>query len=387
VAGTAGEHLSPEEVDFLLVTGSKGSGTEDSERKIRAHLDSCELCRERVRANEVRRQVLHAMKSGAGAGRSPGCPVEDQWPLLAAGLLPESEAGDLLGHAAACDYCGLLLRRFSEDFTEALSPEEEQTLERLRSSQPDWQRRMAAKMAEAVHGKQSRSWIDVIRDWCQAMGAPAWAHAVAIVCLAIPLVQIAYVRYTRDTPNLLLSVAYSERRPFELRFAGARYGPLSQKRGGDDGSRFQNPPALLEAEAKIAQRLAAEPESPVWLQAQARVDLLEGRYQTAAGILEKALQIKPEPDSAALETDLASAYFMKAQALDRPADYEAVIGLLSRVLAARSDDPIALFNRALVYEHTTREPLAIADWKHYLKVDSSSAWAAEARQHLAALAH
>ena len=71
--------------------------------------------------------------------------------------------------------------------------------------------------------------------------------------------------------------------------------------------------------------------------------------------------------------------------MDRVTDYGQAIRLLNRALDANPEDPIALFNRALVYERTSSKPLAIADWKHYLRIDSSSLWASEARRHLAAL--
>src|SRR5207248_1846883 len=52
---------------------------------------------------------------------------------------------------------------------------------------------------------------------------------------------------------------------------------------------------------------------------------------------------------------------------------------LSQVLALKHDDPVALFNRALVSEHLLLYRQALEDWERYLKVDPGSKWAGEAR--------
>ena len=54
------------------------------------------------------------------------------------------------------------------------------------------------------------------------------------------------------------------------------------------------------------------------------------------------------------------------------------------VLALQLDGNLleALFNRALCYEKQSRSDEAKADWNEYLKRDSTSPWADEARRHL-----
>jgi tetratricopeptide (TPR) repeat protein len=383
MARAADHHLSQEEIDWLAVADPQESETDDDGRDVQNHLACCELCRRTLQASESRRQALSATNWAGRALRGNECPLEDKWSRLVAGLLLDSQAHDLLTHAAACDYCGSLLHRFSEDFSDTLTPQEQQTLRQLDSSQPEWRRQMANQLAEASR-RPGNKWLEAIRNWWrQPSKMPGWAYAMAaiFVCAAVSVpVQVISLR---NAPDRLLAAAYSERRPFELRFAGARYGPLTQQRAGDQHSRFDRPLALLEAEARIARHLANDPKSPAWLQAQARADLLEGRYDTAAHGLEQASRIRP--DSGPILTDLASAYFLRAQAMDRVTDYGQAIRLLNRALDANPEDPIALFNRALVYERTSSKPLAIADWKHYLRIDSSSLWASEARRHLAAL--
>src|SRR4029077_2785006 len=52
---------------------------------------------------------------------------------------------------------------------------------------------------------------------------------------------------------------------------------------------------------------------------------------------------------------------------------------LSQALRFHSDDPVALFNRAIVAEHQFLYHQALDDWDHYLRVDPGSQWGEEAR--------
>ncbi|MFI5106659.1 MAG: tetratricopeptide repeat protein, partial [Terriglobales bacterium] len=114
-----------------------------------------------------------------------------------------------------------------------------------------------------------------------------------------------------------------------------------------------------------------------WLQAKAQADLLEGKYDTTVEALRRALEL--EPGSPALMTDLATAYFQRAQQEDHKDDFGAAYEYLSQALKLRPDDPVALFNRAVVAEHEFLYQQALDDWDHYLRVDPSSRWADEAR--------
>src|SRR5262249_49804964 len=160
------------------------------------------------------------------------------------------------------------------------------------------------------------------RPWPQ----PAWQRTAAAVAAAVVLAVIFGVwwyREGRNSTERLLATAYSQRRTFELRFSGAAYGQFRQERGASDRSRFDRPPALLEAEALIARTLAAHPDSAEWLQARARADLLDWHYDAAIQSLKRAL--RSDPDSPSMLIDVASAYFQRAEATDRSIDYGAAI--------------------------------------------------------------
>jgi CHAT domain-containing protein/cytochrome c-type biogenesis protein CcmH/NrfG len=376
LARPVGDHLTDEELDLLAAAPpGAGSGTDE----IRQHLASCRQCCELARRTKAQRRMLKDLHTRVSSPL-PGCPPELQIRQLCADLLPARDSEQLLRHAGSCPYCGPLLREYREDFSDDATPEEVRAFSALRSGEPEWQRRMAHDLASAAGAGHHESWF--ARLWPQ----PAWQRTAAAVAAAAVLALISGVWWYREATNSadrLLATAYSQRRTFELRFSGAAYGPFRQERGTSDRSRFDRPPALLEAEALIARNLAAHPDSAEWLQARARADLLDWHYDAAILSLKRAL--RSDPDSPSLLIDLASAYFQRAEATDRSIDYGAAIEYLGKALSVRPDDPVALFNRAIAYERMSLVHQAIADWEHFLKIDSTGPWASEARQRLAAL--
>jgi CHAT domain-containing protein/tetratricopeptide (TPR) repeat protein len=180
----------------------------------------------------------------------------------------------------------------------------------------------------------------------------------------------------------LIADAYTEHRPFELRIAGAAYGPVRQERGGER-SAFAEPAGLLKAKYVIKERLAARPDDEEMLAASGRVELLEGHYDEAIRTFGRLLDA--HPDSPPLLVDLATAYFQRAQAANRAVDYGQSIELFGRVLAKKPNDPVALFNRAIALEKMYAYDEAIQDWEHYLRVDSSGNWGTEAQRRLSEL--
>jgi len=95
----------------------------------------------------------------------------------------------------------------------------------------------------------------------------------------------------------LLARAYTEHRTLEVRIPGAKYAPMRVERAAG-GSSLDKSPSLLKAEALIGDNLQKSPNDPVWLQAKARADLLEGNYESAIKSLQRALETKPEDPAA-----------------------------------------------------------------------------------------
>jgi len=307
----------------------------------------------------------------------PDCVDETEWFNVAGGLLPEAKTRELMKHAAQCGHCGPLLKNAAETLSDEVTPSEETLLASLRSTRLEWQKNMAATLrGDLRKRRQKTSWWRAVLAWPTPAYAFAGIAAVAIVA------WIGLRILHPPSAEQLLAQAYSERRTMEVRIPGAKYAPMQAERG-TQRSDFDKPQPLLKAEFLIAENLGKNPNDPVWLQARARADLLNGNYDSAIKSLQRALET--QPNSPGLLTDLGSAYFVRAKATERPIDYGYAINSLGRALAKSPDDPIALFNRALACEQMFLYAQAMDDWEHYLRIDRQGAWAEEARKRLATI--
>jgi len=314
------------------------------------------------------------------------CPEESAWWYVATGQLAESRAAELLEHSTRCDACALLLRQATEDFTDEVTEQEIKQISALPSTQDEWQQSLAQRLSatESMRGKQGL-WSRGLADWFPWPRRSVFRYASVYAAVGIMLFAAgAWLMQTRRQPSIdqLIASAYAEQRPFELRIAGAAYGPVRQERGGER-SALGEPAGLLKAKYIIKERLAARPGDEAILAASGRVELLEGHYDEAIRTFGRLLDT--HPDSPPLLTDLATAYFQRAAAVDRAVDYGQSIELFGRVLAKKPDDPVALFNRAIALERMYAYNEAMRDWEHYLRVDSSGDWAAEAQRRLSEL--
>ncbi|HEY6765127.1 MAG TPA: hypothetical protein VI386_10165, partial [Candidatus Sulfotelmatobacter sp.] len=250
----------------------------------------------------------------------------------------------------------------------------------LDSARTDWQRDLAGKLGRGV---ESTRVAQAGSQWWK--GFVPWPRP-AFVVGALAAVAVAGwlgVNMLRTpSPEQLLAQAYTEHRTLEMRIPGAEYAPMRVERS-TGGSSLDKSPALLKAEALIGENLKRNPNNPAWLQAKARADLLDGNSESAIKSLQRALET--QPDSSQLLTDLASAYFERAEGADRAIDYGNAIESLGKALAKTPDDPVALFNRALVSERMFLYTQAVDDWEHYLRVEPNGGWADDARKRLAAL--
>ncbi len=360
------EHLSEAEIERLLTGGpDEGEG--------RRHAASCGPCRALLESHEHAARQLQALRPETVPERGAECPPRQEWPLVTAGMLGEESEQQRLEHATECDACGSLLKDAAECGAGDPTAEEELALARLRTSDEQWRRSFGARLRRAAARRR--------------LGWEAWAVAAAVV-LAVAgwwWMGQRIVGGEEGAVNRLLAQAYQEDRRVEMRLRGAGYGPMRVVRGsGETESAMDRPPALLEAEARIGNALRGARDNSGWLEVQARADLLEGRrYQAAITELERAMAERPGDHE--VRTDLATAYFERGDALNRPLDYARAVELLGAVIHDRPRDTVALFNRAIVLERMYLYHQAEADWKRYLELDGTTGWAAEARQRLAAL--
>jgi CHAT domain-containing protein len=317
--------------------------------------------------------------------------MEDaEWSEVAAGLLPEAKTNELMKHAAQCGHCGPLLKNAGEALMDETTPSEEALLTSLQSARPEWRKNMAERLRSRSGPKkigekeyirkqevESSPWRQGLFSWPR----PAFAFAGAVV--AIMAAWLGWRALHPPSADQLLAQAYTEHRTLEVRIAGAKYSPVRVERSAA-GSSLDRPPSLLKAESIISENLGRQPNNPSWLQAKARADLLEGNYEAAIATLQE-VQDTDAANSHNVLIDLGSAYFERASAADRPIDYGNAIEVLGKALARAPDDPVALFNRALICERAHLYTQALDDWEHYLRVDPSGEWADEARHRLSSL--
>ncbi len=377
-------HLDDAEID--AVVSSSPDRDEDSERlsgpilaEIQRHVESCEDCSHKVQMHGQVQSEISGLGSPKAVRPCSDCPSGVDWLHVAAGLAPEAETRELMAHAAQCDYCGPLFRSASDTLSDEATPEEEGTLAALRSRQQDWQHELATRLNRQfslqVPADSAR-----LQWWRNFTAAPRWALAGMVVVLLVIATWLGTNMFRTPSADQLLAEAYSEHRTLEVRIAGAKYAPMRTERRAT-GSNLDRPPSLQKAESLISENLKQHPNAPEWLQAKARADLLDGNSESAIQSLQRALDA--EPDSPRLLTDLASAYFERAQTPGRTIDYGNAIECLGKVLAKAPDDPVARFNRAIVSEKIFLYAQAVDDWEHYLRVDANSEWSNEARRHLA----
>jgi tetratricopeptide (TPR) repeat protein len=222
------------------------------------------------------------------------------------------------------------------------------------------------KKSSAAGGRKPFLW-----KWALVPAATAACAAIAFG-----------VWYTqRDTPEKvekLLAQAYTEKRPMEMRWPGAEWGPVRVTRGASN-SALSGSSSLYEAEQILAEKQAANSSNANWLRAKAEAELLDGQSpQAAIADLNQALAM--DPSSTSLNLLLGIAYAQEGNVSDDRSSREKALELFSKVLQQEPANPSALFNRALVYEKLGRKEQAIADLNVLLQNEKDSGWADEAQR-------
>lgn len=167
-----------------------------------------------------------------------------------------------------------------------------------------------------------------------------------------------------------LQTAYDRQRPIEPRISALPHANYSQTRGTsvDD----QQTDALRRAELHLEEAVRTKP-TPEAHHALGKVYLAQGKFDEAIREFEQSLN--GSKNQAQVYNDLGVAWLEKG-------DFNRSLESSNKSLQLDSNLLEALFNRALCYEKQSRFAEAKADWSEYLKRDSSSPWAVEARQHL-----
>jgi CHAT domain-containing protein/tetratricopeptide (TPR) repeat protein len=373
------QHLPMRELEQILER-NRQSSPQLPAAEAHPHLAVCSECRENFESLTELEAQFAAPPAARTAPATSDCPPARVWLEIAGGVTSSDQTLTYIEHASACAHCGSLLHAAVGDFANLnreLTAEERREVSGLQSARPDWQLKLAERISGTPHPAPAPSW------WRRWLSVPSLAAAGATVALVVGVAWWATVsRVSPRSADELLARAYTDQRTLELRIPGAAYAPLRVQKGPAESFTARSGP-LLKAESLIVDQLARHPDDPDWLQASARANLLEGKYDAAVESLTRALELRP--DSADILLDLGTAHFQRALAEDRQEDFGAAFESLSKVLAQQPDNTVALFNRALVAEHQFLYRRALEDWEHYLNLDPNSQWSEEARSHAEAV--
>jgi tetratricopeptide (TPR) repeat protein len=377
------EHLSNAQIEQY---GKRASGAgPETEAWVEQHLDDCPSCRNRVLDFQRTRFALFPDPK-VNKVSSSDCSSEDDLRNLAAGLYPDPKAAQLKAHAATCGRCGPLLQEYIEDFSDDSSPEEQLFLDQLRTASPEFRQQKARKMFEQEILKKNPVIPEPVpsTDW-RSFFSWKWILIPATAVIALAAIIFPVYLAQHDSPEKvegLLAQAYTEQRPMEMRWPGAEWGPVHVTRGASE-SNLSRPLTLLKAEKVIAGRRIDSSSRADWLVVKGEAELLDHEPQAAINDLTQALN--PGHASTRIELLLAIAYAYQGDLTDDRGSRGKALKILTKVLQENPDNPIALFNRALLYERLNLPDRARTDYNTLIKNEKDSGWASEVRGKLTEL--
>src|SRR5215213_866706 len=229
------------------------------------------------------------------------------------------------------------------------------------------------------------------RGWFYSLySSPARIAVFAILLVVIGLGawQLFFRQSNVEKGLVALNAAYREERPIEARISSLDYAPFPNRRGNPATEKVDQNELNL-AELTLLQALKKNP-SPAVNHALGKVFLAKREFDKAIEQFDTA--IKSDPNNSQLYTDLGAAWLEKGK-LDiygaEPGKGMEELGRalenLNKAVGINPNSLEALFNRALCEEQMMLYAQAENDWLAYLKLDSQSPWAEEARRRLAAL--
>jgi CHAT domain-containing protein/tetratricopeptide (TPR) repeat protein len=211
----------------------------------------------------------------------------------------------------------------------------------------------------------------------------ACAFALVIMGWAMASPPAAVLRWwnPNSRPELKgLVVAAGPDRRIEGRLTGGfAWGPVPRVTRGGGGNATA---ARIQVAAGLLGVKASEHPSPSSRADSATGMLFLGRADEAVQVLEQSTEAVP--DAAPYWSDLAAAYVARFSAGGPATDLPRALDAIERSLVLKPL-PEALFNRALIVQHLNLRQLADDAWRNYLRVDSTSLWATEARSRLVLL--
>jgi len=228
-------------------------------------------------------------------------------------------------------------------------------------------RREKLRIAGALKERQQAG----TKTWLSSPGLRIAASILIIVGVALAVRWVLTGGDSEfDKGMAALQTGYRERRPIEPRISTLSYLPFPLTRGsaGND----QRTEDFRRAELHLAQAVREKP-TPEAHHALGKAYLAQGKFDEAIREFEQSLSGNQNP--AQVYNDLGVAWLEKNE-------FNRSLDSFNKALELDGNLLEALFNRALCYEKQSRTDEAKAAWNEYLKHDSASNWAYEARQHL-----
>ena len=384
------QHLTDEQMIELLASASRGDTDlmSNAQNAAKQHLESCENCKELFKACGYTESQLSKLIANDAEARHADCPRETVWIEIASGIHLEHRM-ELLEHAAKCDHCGPLLR-------DELRLEEEIFIDNLSTSAAEWQKEMALKLSAATRAEQKKTYRigSRLQGFVELLSVPKLVAVVGLIgFIALPYWEYQRQR-TAQLADQVVAEAYIEKRTLEFRFQGMPHAVLQMSK--DDSIADFDPvarPKLTEAIFKSTKELRSNPQSVEWSQARARARLLVGTKSSIEAALTDLEKLHGRaPSNSSVSTDLATAYVLYGETLDkRLPEFEAIQRdqyskareLLGPIVEHDRDNEVAFFNNALVLEKMGFLQVASDQWTRYLKDHKNSPWAIDARENLA----
>lgn len=331
--------------------------------------------------------------------KSSGHPPEKLIAAYAIGKCSPIEQAEIDEHCFTCEKCrtrlSILLRLCTLDGND----EERRELERLfplgtevisqirhpesdlvhQSPTKDWQSAQPAEQA-----KRSTSTSIQSNLFKGKSNQPFRYAMISVLVLAIAGAIYAWYENSNSVlRNSLLAMqrSYPTSRPLESRMTGNfAYKPYARTRGeldNQDINRDQLNYALVELT-----RVVASTPTPQERHALGRLYLFLGEFEKAESQMKLALEGLSK--DAKILTDIAALYYERSKYADSDSELllTKAVEYYRQAISIEPQLAEAWFNRALCYEHLALYSKAKEDWQQYLKIDSESEWAKEAKERL-----
>ncbi|HYI08124.1 MAG TPA: CHAT domain-containing protein [Thermoanaerobaculia bacterium] len=209
-----------------------------------------------------------------------------------------------------------------------------------------------------------------------------WLATAAAVFLVVAGVSGWWIRERNpEAPAArLVALAPRDGRTVEPRlsggFAWAPYrGPMRASATAEDAGRYK----LAGAVGELLEQADRDPSPRAQQAAGTGLVLVERAGDAVVRLRAAAAR---EPSNAKMWNDVGAAEYAAALYANEPSRYAEALAALDRAVALDPGLAEAHFNRALTRERLGLTAAAREAWEHYLALDASSPWAAEARAHL-----